>query len=572
MKYSFIIIGNKKIKVKQLANKEKGIKFLLDDELNDYFYLTFRKSIHMESLVIGNAKGTFTLLDCYYTIRNTSKGIPYVHLIYNEFIDCIVDSRNFVADKIRIILSKNNIENIAFENISFEYNNFTIKYDVKKETINIIISSKQKVKRNDLFDIFTTNFELLNIILGFFPTIIKIIYYNGKTKMILEQKFVDKYYTNDEYIKNDLCFFDKIDTNIINGCFEKYRDFSISNRIHIDVYFMSLMKKSSYIDVRMVNILHSLDGMFDKLKFYSEQLREYPEEMNIEIIQKLKEINFVDIKSKYESNADINSKIDNLFKRAYLYGFRSKLKKMISFDEYIVFKQEKNNKKPININSLIEKMVNTRNKLSHADEDEKLQYLTSTECLSYFFKLILLYRLLIMNEISLYKKINKIYLNNHIDNVDRYICRILKEDISDVIFKHVGMRKFDITNFEYVKNNNIENCKYKPCNGGYWASPEGSKNSWENTQQLDDSSKTHIFRFKITSDARIKYIFENKDLYYLPHIDNDIKIIDFEKTSNIYDVIYYCPKDEEISTLLPSWDCESILVLNPYVMDVIENK
>ena len=572
MKYSFIIIGSKKIKIKQLANKEKGIKFLFNDELADYFYLTFNSSIHMEKLVIGSNKKTVTLMDCFYTVRNTSKGVFYVHLIYNEFIDCIVESRNFTANKIKIILSKNNIRNTLFENVSFKYSDFIIKYDIRKENINIIISSNQKVKRNDLFDMFATNYELLNIMLGFFPTIIKTIYYNGKSKMILKQKYVDKYYTNDEYIKNDLCFFDKIDTNLVERCFKDYKEFSNSNRIHIDVYFMSLMKKSSYIDVRMVNILHSLDGMYDKLKFYSEQLKEYPEEMNNEIIQKFKEIDLVDIKNKYKSNTDINSKIDNLFQRAYLYGFRNKLKKMLSFDEYILFNQEKNNKRPLNINSLLEKMVNTRNKLSHADENEKLQYLTSTECLSYFLKLILLYRLLIMNEINLYEKINKIYLYNHLNSVDRYISRLLKEDISDVIFKHVGMRKFDITNFEIVKNNSIENCKYKPCNGGYWASPENSKNSWENTQQLDDISKIHIVRFKITSDARIKYIFENKDLYYLPHIDDDIKKIDFEKASDIYDVIYYCPKDDEILTLLPSWDCEYILVLNPHVMDIIENK
>lgn len=571
MKYSFIIIGSKKIKIKQLANKEKGIKFLFNDELADYFYLTFNSSIHMEKLVIGNNKKTVTLMDCFYTVRNTSKGVFYVHLIYNEFIDCIVESRNFTANKIRIVLSKDNIKNNLFENISFRYKSFIIKYNVKKESIDLIISSNQKVKRNELFDIFVTNYELLNIILGFFPSVIKTIYYNGKTKMILKQKFVDKYYTNDEYIKNDLCFFDKIDTNLIENSFDEYRVFSDSNRIHIDVYFMSLMKKSSYIDVRMVNILHSFDGVFDKLKIYNNQVIEYSKDMNKEIIERLKNVDMDDIKSKYESNVDIKLKIDNLFKRAYKLGFRNKLKKMFSFDNYLVFNKEKNEKEPLDINCLIEKCVNSRNELSHADEDKKLQYLTSTECISYFFKLILLYRLLIMNEINIYEKINKIHLYNHLNSVDRYINRLLKEDISDVIFKHVGMRKFDITNFEFVKNNNIDNCKYKPCNGGYWASPENSKNSWENIQQLDDSSKKHILRFKITSDARIKYIFENKDLYYLPHIDDDIKIIDFEKSSNIYDAIYYCPKDEEISTLLPSWDCESILVLNPYVMDIIEN-
>lgn len=130
MKYSFIIIGSKKIKIKQLANKEKGIKFLFNDELADYFYLTFNSSIHMEKLVIGNNKKTVTLMDCFYTVRNTSKGVFYVHLIYNEFIDCIVESRNFTANKIKIILSKNNIRNTLFENVSFKYSDFIIKNDI----------------------------------------------------------------------------------------------------------------------------------------------------------------------------------------------------------------------------------------------------------------------------------------------------------------------------------------------------------------------------------------------------------------------------------------------------------
>lgn len=572
MKFTHIIIGKKNIKINQLIDKEKGIKFLLTEELSHYFYLEFNKTLRMEKLVIGNDKNNITLFNCFYTIRNTYDGHLYVHLIYNEFVNCIVESRNFVADKVQISLNAEKIEQFKFDNISFMYKNYTIQYKITTKTIDIIISSNIKVRRFDLFNIFVYNFELLNIILGFFPTISKTVYFNDKNKMTIKQKYVDKYITDEEYIKKDLCFFDKIDTSLMESCFEKYILFSSSNRKHIDIYFTSLMKKSSYIDVRVANILHSFDGIFNKLKMYSNQVCEYSEKMNAEIIERLKGTDIEDIKIKYNSNVDIKAKIDNLLKRAYLFGFRSKLKKLFSFDNYIVFNQEKINRQPININFLIDKCVNTRNELSHADENEQLEYLTPIECTSYFLKLILLYRLLIMNEIDIYDRVNKNLLKNHLDNVDGYIRRILKEDISNVIFKHIGMRKFNMDNFEPVENNNNKNCKYKPCNGGYWASPENSSNNWELTQKLDDSCKTHCCRFKIRDDARVKYIFEREDLQHIPHIDNNnLKIIDFEKTSDIYDAIYYYPNEEELLTLLPSWDCECILVLNPSVMEIIEN-
>lgn len=572
MKFSYIIIDDNKVMVEQIINKEKGIKFFLNEKISGYFHFSSNKSIHTDKLIIGRNNKNITLLDCFYTIRNNLDGRLYVHLIYNEYTNCIVHSRNFIANKLVVSLNKEKINESIFNKVSFTFDNYRIRYSVKKNSIDIIVSAKTKSNRYDLFNIFTYNFELLNIILGFFPIIIKSVYYDEKNRIVLNQKYVDKYYTNIEYIKSDLCFFDKIDTDLIKGCFQEYIIFSETNKMHIDTYFLSLMKKSSYIDVRTVNILHSLDGMYDKLKIYSNQVEEYPYEMNVKIIEKLKEIDISDIQKEYNTNINISSKIDNIFKRAYLYGYRNKLKKLFSFDSYIVFENEKNKKIPMNFNSLIEKCINTRNGHSHADEHEELSYLNSTECISYFFKLILLYRLQIMNQLGIYSKINKENLKNHISNLDRYINRLKKEDISDIVFKHIGMRKFDISLVVPIENAKNKSCQYKPVNGGYWASPENSENNWENTRAIDESSKSHYCRFKIKEWARIKYIFENIDLYYCPHIDkNNIKSLDFEKMCDEFDVIYYYPEKEDLPNLLPFWECDCILVLNTDVMDIIEN-
>jgi len=379
MKFSYVIIYNKKIEVEQIfTEKENEIKFLLNDNIRDYFYYKFNGSLLIDKLIIGTNDKNITLLDCCYSRVITSDGKEHVHLIYKEFTNCMVNSRNFDADKLIMSLSKEKINKSLFDEISFNLGNFKIMYISNKTTIDISISTKVKSKRYDLFNIFAYNYELLNIIIGFFPVITKSIYYDKKKEIVLKQKYVDKYYTNSEYVKDDLCFFDKIDTSLINDCLNEYIDFSNTNRIHVDTYFLSMMKQSSYIDIRIVNILHSLDGIYDKLEIYSNQIEEYPCKMNDDIIERLTGVDISDIQKKYEEelkeNLKINfkEKIENLFGRSYLYGYRRKLKNLFSFDDYIVFENEKKRKFPMCINCLVEKCVNTRNKYSHADEHEKL--------------------------------------------------------------------------------------------------------------------------------------------------------------------------------------------------------
>ena len=143
---------------------------------------------------------------------------------------------------------------------------------------------------------------------------------------------------------------------------------------------------------------------------------------------------------------------------------------------------------------------------------------------------------------------------------------------NDTVYIHFGRDKFEFNKFEKV-----ENCiyyPYKPVIGGYWASPEDSKYNWANTFNLDNTQKRFITRFKLKDNTRVLKIVEEKDLENLPILpnnDKDSKAFDYEKISDIYDVIYYDPLDKEkMNSLLPCWDCECIYVMNPNVIVMIE--
>ena len=73
--------------------------------------------------------------------------------------------------------------------------------------------------------------------------------------------------------------------------------------------------------------------------------------------------------------------------------------------------------------TFIEKCVNSRNKFSHVDENEN--YLFENENVVYIHKLILVFRLLVLEEIGLDKEINLSYLNMHLMLVNDYIKSVL---------------------------------------------------------------------------------------------------------------------------------------------------
>lgn len=134
---------------------------------------------------------------------------------------------------------------------------------------------------------------------------------------------------------------------------------------------------------------------------------------------------------------------------------------------------------------------------------------------------------------------------------------------------HCGSDKFDITKFEKVKNFIGYS---KPIDGGLWASPVNSKYAWKEAPVIKRLQDKKSFSFKISDSAKILKIEKKEDLINLPRTIEDGKgmfniSLDFEKISQEYDMIYCnAIPESELDKLLPKWECECILVMNPQII------
>ena len=151
---------------------------------------------------------------------------------------------------------------------------------------------------------------------------------------------------------------------------------------------------------------------------------------------------------------------------------------------------------------------------------------------------------------------------------------------------HYGSKSFDIKKFDKITN--IE-CFTKP-DGGFWASPLNAKYGWidfiKDNPELNFVNTVLKFKFCVSEKANIFHIFSTNDLVKLPGFmrKSGTYCIDFEKCIEIgYDAIELHLSEEkiirkeenEIDKLsftnrlrwkLSSWDCDSILILNPNIV------
>lgn len=192
IKIKSIIIDEKEILVETIYNKEGGVKFYLNDDLQYYFKdIPFSKNTYcLPILKIRTIKNEiWTLFNCFYTYRFFINGQPYIHLIYNMIVMSDVEEKNFQCNRLRVKL-KNfasiPISNLLPNNLSFTYDNYRINTKIKFQYCNIIIKSKHFSNYDDLYTQFTYLFELLNFIYGYFFSIEKITFYCDKKKIVVE--------------------------------------------------------------------------------------------------------------------------------------------------------------------------------------------------------------------------------------------------------------------------------------------------------------------------------------------------------------------------------------------------
>lgn len=146
---------------------------------------------------------------------------------------------------------------------------------------------------------------------------------------------------------------------------------------------------------------------------------------------------------------------------------------------------------------------------------------------------------------------------------------------------HLGNDIIDSEHFHPIKN---EPLFPKPI-GGLWASPLqlGSEHysEWEkySTHIWGSTKNQKAVIFQLKKNARVYVIDNQQDLIQLIEEVGSVKVpfyfklnvtIDFEKTKELYDVIYLTKKGQSATRLplinreynLYGWDCESAVILN----------
>lgn len=149
------------------------------------------------------------------------------------------------------------------------------------------------------------------------------------------------------------------------------------------------------------------------------------------------------------------------------------------------------------------------------------------------------------------------------------------------LYRHYGSSRFDSEKFKPVTN--VPYTWVKPANG-LWASPvledgETGWSSWCRKACYASYSLKTYFDFHLAPETRIYVIDTFQELVDLVEafsrdvFCNHYANLDFEKLQTTYDAIYLTDNGEQATRYsqpsLYGWDCASLLVMSPDVIDVI---
>ncbi len=136
---------------------------------------------------------------------------------------------------------------------------------------------------------------------------------------------------------------------------------------------------------------------------------------------------------------------------------------------------------------------------------------------------------------------------------------------------HYGHKTFEQYRFHKVENQELIP---KP-SGGLWASRENAAYGWREWSEETELKVNYedYFVFELKDNAKVLTITSLEQLEDLPQIEAPLSlpywvILDYEKLAEQYDAIeVLISEDSRLYQALYTWDCDSIVIINP---DVIE--
>lgn len=139
---------------------------------------------------------------------------------------------------------------------------------------------------------------------------------------------------------------------------------------------------------------------------------------------------------------------------------------------------------------------------------------------------------------------------------------------------HYGCKVFDKDLFINITNMLLSTKPY----GGFWASRTDAAFGWKDwcaSTNYRECVPENSFTFTLEDNAKVLHINSANELKKLPVVKNDLnisswKLLDFEKLAGIYDAIdVSISNDPELHFALYGWDCDSILIMNPDIIQAL---
>lgn len=309
---------------------------------------------------------------------------------------------------IKIELSMTNKEGVTvpkiFENINTLYNDINIEFQYNENELLIIMSSKNR-SSDEIEKVFWDFYNYMGILLGYFPDI--------KSVIIDEEKnlanILERYKVKKEYIREDFHLIEKLEEDEFIKSFEIYNNFFEIAKLQIALYNISMMEANCYSEVAITNIIQCFDGIFEKLSISKDRYQFIKSKSKIKKIKdKISKMNFKKIIRNKEQNYILKKNVVDFTNRVEFFNFDTKLRILFNHvnDFCGIFNFEKETKsEDLNYDKFIAKCKHTRNKLSHAIDIKNC--FDGEESAIYMFKLIICFRILILEELGLIEKIDK---------------------------------------------------------------------------------------------------------------------------------------------------------------------
>lgn len=208
--------------------------------------------------------------------------------------------------------------------------------------------------------------------------------------------------------------------------FNKYIELKKRASLPISVYSISKMENNPYPEISIVNALQSLDGIYDKLSFTQNNIFICDKDIMKEVKKKIQDIELEDIISINDILLKVKKQIKDCITRLEYVNYSTGLRFLFEYinEKYGLFKLESNQD---NVNKSFDKFVqkckHTRNKLSNSSEIKNC--FDGKEAALYIFKITLVMRLLIIEEIGLVGNVDKNVLAQEIQLIDEKIIKEL---------------------------------------------------------------------------------------------------------------------------------------------------